>query len=83
MHFAGASGVLDVFHVIEKVAGAAKGIYAQDAATDWTDAGRDTLLIGRWLKQTGARWTFRRVNRMGLLCCLVYSDHWKSYWTAT
>ncbi len=39
--------------------------------------------IGRRLKQTGARWTFRRVNRMGLLCCLVYSDHWKSYWTAT
>ena len=40
-------------------------------------------LIGRRLKQTGARWTFRRVNRMGLLCCLVYSEHWKGYWNAT
>ena len=148
MHFAGASGVLDVFHAIEKVAGTAKGIYDQDAATTWTDAGRDALLTGGWpsirrqiddareaaeastqkeqllglrnylakhsthldfptrladgrsigsgqvegacknligrrLKQTGARWAFRRVNRMGVLCCLVYSDHWKSYWNAT
>lgn len=37
-------------------------------------------MIGRRLKQTGARWRVRRVNRMASLCCLIYSDHWDSYW---
>lgn len=37
-------------------------------------------LIGRRLKQTGARWRIRRVNRMAGLCCLMYSDHWDTYW---
>lgn len=37
-------------------------------------------MIGRRLKQTGARWRFQRVNRMAGLCCLVYSDHWDAYW---
>lgn len=37
-------------------------------------------MIGRRLKQTGARWRIRRVNRMASLCCLIYSDHWDSYW---
>lgn len=39
-------------------------------------------MIGRRLKQTGARWRVRRVNRMASLCCLVYSNGWKDYWTA-
>jgi hypothetical protein len=37
-------------------------------------------LIGRRLKQTGARWRVRRVNRMASLCCLIYSHAWKPYW---
>jgi hypothetical protein len=37
-------------------------------------------MIGRRLKQTGARWRVRRVNRMAVLCCLLYSDHWDAYW---
>jgi hypothetical protein len=37
-------------------------------------------MIGRRLKQTGARWRFRRVNRMATLCRLLYSDHWDTYW---
>ncbi len=37
-------------------------------------------MIGRRLKQTGARWRVRRVNRMANLCCLIYSDHWDNYW---
>ena len=37
-------------------------------------------LIGRRLKQTGARWRIRRVNRMAGLCCLMYSNNWDSYW---
>jgi hypothetical protein len=37
-------------------------------------------MIGRRLKQTGARWRIRRVNRMATLCCLMYSDHWDTYW---
>jgi hypothetical protein len=37
-------------------------------------------LIGRRLKQTGARWRRRNLNKMGTLCCTAYSDHWKPYW---
>lgn len=40
-------------------------------------------MIGRRLKQTGARWRFRRVNRMATVCCLLYSDHWDAYWAKT
>jgi hypothetical protein len=39
-------------------------------------------MIGRRLKQTGARWRVRRVNRMANLCALMYSDHWNAYWAA-
>lgn len=39
-------------------------------------------MIGRRLKQTGARWRVQRVNRMATLCCLLYSDHWDAYWKA-
>lgn len=39
-------------------------------------------MIGRRLKQTGARWRVRRVNRMANLCALMYSDHWAAYWAA-
>jgi hypothetical protein len=38
-------------------------------------------MIGRRLRQTGARWRVRRVNRMAVLCCLLYSEHWDAYWT--
>jgi hypothetical protein len=34
-------------------------------------------LIGRRLKQTGARWCVEDVNRMAELCCLTYSDQWE------
>lgn len=37
-------------------------------------------LVGRRLKQTGARWRPRRVNRMAGLCAVMYSDNWKTYW---
>ena len=37
-------------------------------------------LVGRRLKQTGARWRIRRVNRMAGLCSLMYSNNWKPYW---
>jgi hypothetical protein len=40
-------------------------------------------VIGRRLKQTGARWTIRRVNRMATLCCALHGDTWKPYWDAT
>ena len=38
-------------------------------------------LIGRRLKQTGARWKVRRVNRMAGLCAVMYSNNWNQYWT--
>ena len=37
-------------------------------------------LIDRRLKQTGARWRVRRVNRMATLCSAFDSDHWDAYW---
>jgi len=37
-------------------------------------------LVGRRLKQTGARWKVRRVNRMAGLCSVMYSENWKHYW---
>jgi hypothetical protein len=40
-------------------------------------------VIGRRLKQTGARWRREHVTRMATLCCTVYSDHWDPYWTST
>lgn len=36
--------------------------------------------IGRRLKQTGARWRYRRVEHMAALCCLQYSERWDAYW---
>ncbi len=39
-------------------------------------------LIGRRLKQTGARWRVGNVNQMAELCCLTYSDQWEPYWAS-
>ena len=36
--------------------------------------------IGRRLKQTGARWRVRRLERMAALCCLHYGDQCGAYW---
>lgn len=147
MHLAGASEVLDIYHVLEHVADTAKALHGEGttAAQAWSEACRDDLLTGGWpaiqrrlqstqaatrrknhrqslnrltdylahnqtrlnypqrlnegraigsgqaegackhmigrrLKQTGARWRVRRVNRMAILCCLMYSDHWNAYW---
>jgi hypothetical protein len=40
-------------------------------------------MIGRRLKQTGARWRVRRVNRMAGLCANMYSNQWNLYWKST
>lgn len=37
-------------------------------------------VVGLRLKQTGARWRIRRVERIASLCCLAYSDQWDAYW---
>jgi hypothetical protein len=39
-------------------------------------------VIGRRMKQTGARWTVPNANRMAGLCCLTYSAQWDDYWNA-
>jgi hypothetical protein len=36
--------------------------------------------IGLRLKQTGARWRVKRLERMAALCCLWYSDLFDAYW---
>jgi hypothetical protein len=37
-------------------------------------------VIGKRMKQTGARWRVRRANRMATLCCTLHGDTWKPYW---
>jgi hypothetical protein len=37
-------------------------------------------LIGKRLKQTGARWRVRRANNMATLCAVLYGDQWEKYW---
>jgi hypothetical protein len=37
-------------------------------------------LIGARLKQTGARWRDDRVNKMGIICSLFYTEQWNEYW---
>jgi len=37
-------------------------------------------VIGRRMKQTGARWAIRRANRMATLCCALHGDAWDAYW---
>lgn len=143
-----AEGALDIFHVLEHVAQAAKVLHGDGTppAQRWDDRARDTLLahgwpgmarlieesradavraaqrdalgalerylspharhlryaqrlaegraigsgqvegackhlIGRRLKQTGARWKVPRVNRMASLCALLYNDQWETYWS--
>ena len=44
--------------------------------------GASKNLVGRRLKQTGARWEVANVNQMAELCCLTYSDHWDLYWAS-
>jgi hypothetical protein len=39
-------------------------------------------VIGRRLKQTGARWKVRRAERMATLCAVQASAQWDTYWTS-
>ncbi len=150
MHFAGAKGVLDIYHALEHVSATANALYGEgtERAEAWLDGGREALLRGGWaalsgylrearrrfcrspkkktalmalqnyfraqsdhldyptrlaegrsigsgqaegacknmigrrLKQTGARWRVRRVNRMAALASLIYSDLWPKYWAS-
>jgi hypothetical protein len=40
-------------------------------------------VIVRRLKQTGAQWKVRRVERMASLCAVQASDQWEAYWADT
>jgi hypothetical protein len=39
-------------------------------------------MIGKRMKQTGARWKVVNANKMAELCCLNYSSQWTDYWIA-
>jgi hypothetical protein len=39
-------------------------------------------LIGKRMKQTGARWVVGNAEAMAGLCSLSYSDHWDLYWAS-
>jgi hypothetical protein len=38
-------------------------------------------IIGRRLKQTGARWRVTYINAMAAVCCAANSPQWDNYWT--
>ena len=148
-HLRGADGVLDVYHAVEHLADAARGLFGDgtEEASQWLDESRRILLhdgwpgisahvtatrksirspkkratldglmaylsshsdhldyssrlasgrpigsgqvegacknlIGRRLKQSGARWRCRRVNRMAGLCAAMYGNNWDNYWNS-
>lgn len=37
-------------------------------------------VVGKRLKQTGARWRVRHAEQMTALCGVLYGDHWDAYW---
>jgi hypothetical protein len=37
-------------------------------------------VVGKRLKQTGARWRVRHAERMTALCGVLYRDHWDAFW---
>lgn len=39
-------------------------------------------MIGKRMKQTGARWKVANADKMARLCCLAYSGLWNDYWLA-
>lgn len=39
-------------------------------------------VVGKWLKQTGARWRVRHAERMTARRRVLYGDHWDTYWEA-
>jgi hypothetical protein len=39
-------------------------------------------VVGRRLKQTGAKWKVRRVERVATLCAVQASEQWDAYWNA-
>jgi hypothetical protein len=39
-------------------------------------------VVGKRLRQTGARWRVRNADAMTALCCLAYSGCWDAHWTA-
>lgn len=39
-------------------------------------------VVGRRIKQTGARWTTRNAEAIAALCALHYGDLWNAFWSA-
>ncbi len=71
-YFAGHTGRLNYCH----------RLYTGQSIGSGMVEGAAKNLIGRRLKQTGARWEVKNVNNMAELCCLTYSDHWDHYWAS-
>lgn len=71
-YFAGHTGRLNYCH----------RLYSGQSIGSGMVEGAAKNLVGRRLKQTGARWRVENVNRMAELCCLTYSDHWDLYWAS-
>jgi hypothetical protein len=57
-------------------------LYAGLAIGSGLVGGAAKNLIGRRLKQPGARWLVANANRMAQVCCLSYSGDWDHYWAS-
>jgi hypothetical protein len=71
-YFAGHTGRLNYCH----------RLYTGQSIGSGMVEGAAKNLVGRRLKQTGARWRVENVNKMAELCCLTYSAHWDLYWAS-
>lgn len=76
------SGVRGYFEPHRDHTGYAARLAAGRAIGSGLVEGACKQVIGRRLKQTGARWKVRRVERLATLCALQASDQWQSYWGA-
>ena len=65
---------LDIYHAAEHISDCGKVLY-RDAAdfTEWFERMRLVVLSESFAGM-------ERVNRMAVICALLYADQWKRYW---
>jgi hypothetical protein len=76
----GWAGVRDYFEPHMDHAGYAERLRTGRSIGSGLVEGACKQVIGRRLKQTGARWKVRRAERMATLCAIQATDQWDAYW---
>lgn len=74
------SGVRDYFEPHRDHTGYADRLRTGQSIGSGLVEGACKQVVGRRLKQTGARWRVRRVDRMATLCAVQATDQWDTYW---